>query len=368
MTTELRLLESALHATESYFRILVFQVVDYAIVGLDADGRVMSWNIGAERVDGYRADEAVGQHLSIFYSDKDVANGLPQQLLDHARGFGRAEHTGWRRRKDGSEFWGDVVLSPLRDEDTGLIGFAMVTRDLTEQRRLEEARDTLFASISHDLKTPLTSIQGFASMIASADPARQADMAARIQSNAQRLSVLIDTLVAHAKVRAGVVGLALEDLAVTEVTRECIANLGQVVGGHEVVVDDSNVVVRADRSALERILTNLLTNAAKYSPHGSPIEVAFSLARGYGQIVVTDQGRGIQTDDLPLIFDEFERGQLAEADGGTGLGLSSVRQLVSLHGGDVSIASAVGEGTAVTVQLPLARPPWSGPQVDGGHA
>ncbi|HSV37343.1 MAG TPA: PAS domain-containing sensor histidine kinase [Nocardioidaceae bacterium] len=355
MTTELRLLENALHATESFFRILVFQVVDYAIVGLDADGRVMSWNIGAERLDGYRADEAIGKHISMFYGEDDTADGLPQHLLDQARKLGHVEHAGWRKRKDGSEFWGDVVVTPLRDEEAGLIGFAMVTRDLTEQRRLEAARDTLFASISHDLKTPLTSIQGFASMIGTADPARQADMAARIQNNAQRLSELIDTLVTHARMRAGVVGLALEDLSAAAATRECIANLGQVLVGHEVVVESSDVLVRADRSALERILGNLLTNAAKYSAHGTPIEVTFSSAHGLGHIVVRDRGRGIQADDLPVIFDEFERGQLAEPDGGTGLGLSSVRQLVTLHGGHVSISSAVGKGTAVTVQLPLAR-------------
>ena len=369
MTAELRQLESALQATESFFRILVFQVVDYAIVGLDVDGRVMSWNIGAERLDGYRADEVVGSHLSVFYREDDVQDGLPWRLLDQARTRGHAEHTGWRRRKDSTEFWGDVVVTPLRDDVSGLIGFAMVTRDLSEQMRLEKARESLFASISHDLKTPITSIQGFAELIGDADPARQADMATRIQRNAHRLAELIDALVAHAKVRAGVANLDLEALSVSQVTSECVDNLGQVLAGHEVVVEESELRVIADRSAVQRIMTNLLTNASKYSPSGTRIDVTFELAPRLVSIMVSDHGRGIRPDDLPVIFDEFERGQLAEADGGTGLGLASVRQLAISLGGDVSIKSVLGEGTTVTVRLPLAPPEQAVPErtpSDGG--
>lgn len=343
-----------------FFEILVSQVAEYAIVRLDVEGRVASWNVGAERVQGYPAAEALGQQLSLFLPDADVRAGVPQRLLDEATRTGRAQHEGWGMRKDGSRFWGETSLAALRDERGALIGYAQVTRDMTESRRLELARESFFALLSHDLRTPLNSIQGFVEMLPLVDDPQRADFIDRVQSNVGRLTMLIDNLLDHARLRAGAVPLSPEPVDAGAVARACVVDLAPLLGDHEVAIDGAALTVFADQQALARVFTNLLVNAARYSPDGRPIEVRFEEDDRSGRIIVADHGRGIAPDDLATIFDEFERGSLAQADGGSGLGLSSVRQLVALQGGSVSIDSAPGVGTTVMVELPLPSSVASG--------
>jgi PAS domain S-box-containing protein len=336
-----------------FFEILVSQVAEYAIVRLDLDGMVASWNAGAERVEGYSAEDAAGQHFSIFHPESDIEAGVPQQLLEEARAYGRAQHQGWGVRKDGTRFWAERAITALHDERDALIGYAMVTRDMTESRSLELARESFFASLSHDLRTPLSSIQGFVEMIPLVDEPRRGEFINRVQSNVDRLTVLIDDLLDHARLRSGAVPLSPEVLYAPGVAAASVRDLAPLLGTHEVVVGRSDLTVVADQQALGRVLANLLVNAAKYSPDGTPIEVSFESDGEVGRIIVTDHGRGIAQEDLATIFDEFERGSLAEPDGGTGLGLSSVRQLVAMQHGHVAIASQPGVGTSVVVELPL---------------
>lgn len=336
-----------------FFEILVSQVAEYAIVRLDLDGTVASWNAGAERVEGYSAEDATGQHFSIFHPASDIEAGVPQRLLDEARADGRSQHQGWGVRKDGTRFWAERSITALHDERDALIGYAMVTRDMTESRSLELARESLFASLSHDLRTPLSSIQGFVEMIPLVDEPRRGEFINRVQSNVDRLTVLIDDLLDHARLRSGAVPLSPEVLYAPGVAAASVRDLAPLLGTHEVVVGRSDLTVVADQQALGRVLANLLVNAAKYSPDGTPIEVSFESDGEVGRIIVTDHGRGIAQEDLETIFDEFERGSLAEPDGGTGLGLSSVRQLVAMQHGHVAIASQPGVGTSVVVELPL---------------
>lgn len=337
-----------------FFEILVSQLNEYAIVRLDEDGTIASWNAGAERVEGYSADEVIGQHFSLFYPEDEISAGLPQRLLEEAREHGRVQHTGWGVRRDGTRFWREGSITALHDERGSLIGYAKVTRDMTESRRLELARESFFASLSHDLRTPLNSIQGFVEMIPIVDEPRRAEFINRVQSNVGRLTVLIDNLIDHARLRAGALPLTPEVVDASTVATTCVRDLAPLLSGHRVVVNPAEVALLADQQALGRIIANLLVNAAKYSPEGTPIDVSFGVDGDYGQVIVSDQGRGIARDDLDSIFDEFQRGALAETDGGTGLGLSSVRHLVSLLDGRVSIESEPGSGTTVTVALPLA--------------
>jgi PAS domain S-box-containing protein len=339
-----------------FFEILVSQVAEYAILRLDLDGTIASWNVGAERVLGYQAEEAIGRHFSLLHPEEDLRNGVLDRLLEVARTTGRAQHEGWGLRRDGSRFWGEVSVNALHDHHGALIGYAKLTRDMTESKRLELARESFFAALSHDLRTPLNSIQGFVEMIPIVDEERRGEFINRVHSNVGRLTVLIDNLLDHARVRAGALPISPEVLYAPGVAAACVRDLAPLLGSHEVMVGRSDLKVYADQQILGRVLANLLVNATRYSAEGSPIEIRFEQYAEVGRIIVADHGRGIAPGDLDSIFDEFERGTLAEADGGTGLGLSSVRQLVALQRGDVWIDSELGVGTTVTVELPLGPP------------
>ena len=167
--TEQHALEEKLRASEERLRLLVGQVADYAIVGLDPQGAIETWNLGAERVKGYTAEEAIGRSFAMFYTEADRRAGLPFELLTQARETGRVEHTGWRVRKDGSRFWGDVVITALHDEAGNLTGYAKVTRDRTDMKAIEDAQDAFYAAFNHDFRTPVTALKGFVDTLRDAD-------------------------------------------------------------------------------------------------------------------------------------------------------------------------------------------------------
>lgn len=331
------------------------QVTDYAIVRVDPDGLVLSWNAGAERVTGYTRDEVVGRSVELFHAPEDREAGLPRQLLGAARKRGSVEHLGWRLRRDGSRFWADVVLTAVRGEDGALVGYVKITRDLTDQHRLEQARELFLAGVGHDLRSPLTSIEGYAALLRSelVDRPALADFAARIGSNALRLMKLVDLIVEHARLRAGGVGVRLEPVELGPLLTSVVEDISASLGDHEVVVASTDATVLGDPTALSRVFGNVLGNAAKYSPAGTRIDVHVDVAPDQQvEVVVADRGRGIDPEDLAAIFNEFERGRRAQDDGGFGLGLAVVRHLVELQGGGVEIGSGRYGGTDVTVRLP----------------
>ena len=364
-------LEEALRASEQRLQALVGQVVDYAIIALDPEGVIESWNLGAERVKGYTADEAVGRSFTLFYTAEDRAAGLPGRLLDKARRDGRVEHTGWRVRKDGTRFWGDVVITALRDPDGRLTGFAKVTRDRSDVKMLEEAQDAFYAGFQHDFRTPVTAINGFVEALREGDPDLRDFLIDRVQANADRLLVMVDGLVEFARQRAGHAVLDLDDsLDLAALARQAVADLPPDLGAERVRVQDADASARADAEAMHRVLTNLVVNALKYSPSPEPVDVTFDAARpGWVVVRVRDRGRGIHPDDVATIFDSFRRGRLATDDGGSGLGLTNVRDLVREQGGSVSILSDPQVGTTVAVELPRTPPappaPRNGQSADG---
>lgn len=334
------------------------QVEDYAIIRLDADGRVRSWNAGAELVKGYPREEALGLGFEVFYPAEDRAAGLPAQLLARARAEGRVRHQGWRLRRDGSRFWGDVVITAVRDPDGEPDGYVKVTRDLTEQHHLEQARELFLAGVGHDFRSPLTTIEGYAALIAGeTQDAAIGDFAARIRANAVRLMTLVDLIVEHSRLRAGGVSVHPVPVLLRPVVEGVVADLQGALAGREVRVDvPAGLVVEADPTALVRVLTNVLGNAAKYSPPEEPVDVLACARDGADgpevELVVADRGRGIAPEDRERVLREFERGSRAEPDGGFGLGLAVVRHLVELHGGGVVVAEGRYGGTDLVVRLP----------------
>lgn len=351
-------LETRLRDSEERLRLLVGQVLDYAIIALDPQGTIETWNLGAERLKGYTAEEAVGRSFAMFYLPEDQRDGLPARLLEAARRRGRVQSAGWRVRRDGSRFWADVTITALRDAEARLTGYAKVTRDRTDVKRLEEAQDSFYASFTHDFRTPVAVIKGFVEALRELgdDPDVRDDLLDRIDAGADRLSSMVQGLVDFAQQRVAHADVQVDDIDVADVARRAVLALGPAAG-NRVDVEPAVSLARANGEAMTRVVTNLVVNALKYSAPGSRIEVRFGRTGPDVVLTVSDHGRGIHADDLATIFDQFERGRMATDDGGSGLGLASARDLVQQQGGAIDIHSAVDEGTRITVRLPAATAP-----------
>ncbi len=354
--TEQHDLEVALRASEERLRVLVGQVADYAIIALDTDGTIQTWNLGAERVKGYTAEEAIGRNFSMFYPKDDRRHGLPERMLAAAAERGRVEQTGWRVRKDGTQFWGDVVITALHDDDGELTGYAKVTRDRTHVKTLEDAQDAFYAAFNHDFRTPVTALKGFVDALRVADDGEREHLINRVEASADRLLTMIEGLVEFSTSRSGKAPLMVADIDVAQVVRSAVQDLPPDLDASRVKVPDDVVVARANGVAMHRVVTNLLLNALKYSPPDTPVEVTFSRPRpDHVCLMFTDHGRGIDPDDVDTIFDEFVRGRLAQDDGGTGMGLASARELVEQQEGSITLDTELGVGTTVSVELPSTR-------------
>lgn len=332
------------------------QIADYAIIALDPRGVIRSWNLGAQRVKGYAAEEAIGRSFSMFYPGPDRRAGLPRRLLREAVDKGRVEHTGWRVRKDGTRFWGDVVITAVHDLEGRHTGFVKVTRDRSDLKRLEDAQDAFYAAFSHDFKTPVSAMLGYIEALRHASDADRAHLIDRAEANAQHLFEMVEELVTIARQHAELASVLTSEVDLAAVARGALDSLPLSAGARRVRLSGDDVAwAVANEAAMRRVLTNLLFNALKYSPPSSDVQLAVrATPSGEVELAVADAGRGIDPDDLDAVFDVFERGRLATDDGGTGLGLASVRALVAQQDGRVHIDSAVGVGTTVTVTMPGA--------------
>jgi PAS domain S-box-containing protein len=362
------------------FQLMVDSVVDYAIFMLDAQGRVASWNAGAQAIKGYRADEILGKDYSSFFPPEDAAAGKPRRMLARAESGGRVTEQGWRRRKDGSMFWADVVLTAVRDARGRLIGYGKVTRDLTERRRAEaeligakaaaekasSAKSEFLAKMSHELRTPLNSLLILAKLLSDNSAgnldARQVRYARTIHDAGSDLLALINDVLDLAKIEAGApLPMHMAPLRFDELRDAIEGAFRQVAQGKSlqlsVQLDPSlPETFMTDAQRLRQILNNLLSNALKFTLQGGvslrirrqgPDKVAFEVA---------DTGIGIPSDKREQVFEAFRQVDSGSARrfGGTGLGLSISRELVRLLNGEIRVAAADGGGTVFTLVLPLA--------------
>jgi PAS domain S-box-containing protein len=282
--------------SEERFHLLVDAVRDYAIFMLDPRGYVTSWNAGAERLKGYTEREIVGQHFSRFYPPEDVAAGKPQRVLAEAVRAGRFEDVGWRVRKDGSRFWADVTVTAIEDEAGQLLGFAKVTRDLTERLRAEEdrrqrqaaeevarLRGEFLSVAAHELKTPLTSLRGMAQLTLRRY-AREGDVApervvralGQIVDQAGKLGRLVDQLLDVTRLEAGHLALDRRETDMGALTASIVEAFRTRSAGDRIRLDLPNnpVSAFADPLRIEQVVINLIDNALKFSPEGAPVWVS----------------------------------------------------------------------------------------------
>jgi PAS domain S-box-containing protein len=369
-------------AAERLYQLLVSSVRDYAIFALDPTGHIISWNAGAKRIKGYDPEDIIGRHFSVFYPPEDVAAGKPTWELEVAAREGRVEDEGWRVRKDGTRFWASVVITALRGEDGKLVGFAKVTRDLTERRAAEEraiedarrlaeaeaadrAKTEFLTTMSHELRTPLNAIGGYADLLAlgiggklSEDQKQYVD---RIQRNQRHLLAIVTDLLDFGRLEAGELPYDIEPVHLAAVIEAITRMVEPQMDARQVMLDrrpcSPEVVARADRAKVEQILLNLFSNAVKFTSPGGRITVSCEAADDHVALIVRDTGVGIPADKLEAIFEPFVQlgRSLTTSHEGTGLGLSISRDLARAMHGDLTVESVPGEGSVFRLTLPKAR-------------
>jgi PAS domain S-box-containing protein len=360
--------EEKLRQSEERFRLMVESVKDYAIFMLDEDGNVTTWNAGAMQIKGYRREEIIGRPISVFYSADDNAALKPQRELEIAAKFGRIEDEGWRVRKDGSMFWANVIITAVRDSTGRLLGFAKVTRDMSERKRLEELEvssrrmSEFLATLAHELRNPLAPVRNAVSAMQLApntDPLlRQCRDV--IDRQIGHLTRLVDDLLDIGRITTGKIELRIAAVDIQDVVARSVEAARPFSDGRgqtiKVVMPATPLVVRGDLTRLVQVLQNLLNNASKFSPNGTQISIHVATERRAVVVRVKDQGRGIPESALVSIFDLFMQEGHAQnpTDTGLGIGLTLCRSLVELHGGAIQAASGGrGKGSTLTVRLPL---------------
>jgi PAS domain S-box-containing protein len=367
----------ALRQSAQQYRLLVDSVRDYAIFMLDASGQVASWSPAAERMKGYRADEIIGRHFRIFFMPEDQQRGKPEQELATAQAAGRAEGEGWRVRKDGSRFWGDEIVAPIRGESGALRGYAKVVRDLTHRQRASLEREQLYAqaqeanrlkdeflgTVSHELRTPLNAILGWIHLLAAdeinLDERRRRHALMTIKRNAEIQTQLVDDLLDVSRIIAGKMRLEIRPVKLSEVLQaaaDAVQPAAQAKGvALHLSIDPATELISADPDRLQQIVWNLLSNAIKFTPSGGRVQLATRQSRTGIDIIVEDDGAGIPTGLLPFIFDRFRQADSSttRSHGGVGLGLAIVRHLTELHGGSVdAVSHGAGRGARFSIHLP----------------
>ncbi|TWX52572.1 ATP-binding protein [Colwellia hornerae] len=396
--------DKELKKSEESLRLLVTSVRDYAIIMLEPDGRISSWNKGAEYITGYAFVDVFGQFFSCLYPHDEITAGQPQKELNVARELGRFEINGWQIRKNGTRFWANTVITAIHATNNKVIGFAQVMRDISEQRQTEQLRaesealrhasqmkSEFLASMSHELRTPLNAIIGFSEVLRDGLVGdlseQQSKYIGNIFESGQHLLSLINDVLDLSKVEAGKMILDIETFQLASLLHDCTSMVKEKALSREIelIVDVQEDLgfMQCDGRKLKQIIYNLLSNAVKFTPQGGKIKLsgcrvvradaimntennswktrlitdADSIQGTFDEfleITVNDTGIGISDTDLNKLFQPFTQidSSLSRKYGGTGLGLVMVKALAGLHGGFMAVSSAEDKGSCFKVWLP----------------
>ncbi|HET9240218.1 MAG TPA: response regulator [Oligoflexus sp.] len=391
---EKRRTDRALRESEERMRVLVDGIKDYAIFMLSPEGHLQSWNNGVQRILGYAEDEFIGLPFATIFTSEDQAAGVPEAELAAAIREGRAESERWCMRKNGTSFWVSGATNALRGADGELLGFAKIMRDETERKASTEERERLYfkaqeanrikdeflATLSHELRTPLNAIIGFSELLSMDSPDSEdfAYSLDAIHRNAQMQNQLITDLLDVSRIITGKLTLDMQPVQLADVLQEAMVSVQLAARSKGISITTEFAAeprpVLGDKTRLQQVFWNLLNNAVKFTPNSGRILVRLHSTDGRLLIDVEDNGRGIEPDFLPYVFERFrqEDGSKTRHFGGLGLGLAIVRHIVEAHGGTVHVTSrGKNQGAKFTVYLlPLAKasegaePPYASPGLD----
>ncbi len=364
---------------------------DYAIILLDPEGRVASWNVGAERILGYSESEAIGLSIEVFFTDEDRQKGVPRREMSEATARGRASDDRWHVRKDGSRFWCSGVLMRVRDESGELRGFVKVMRDLTERKLMEERlrarteelvavdrrRNEFLSMLSHELRNPLAPILTGVYILRDLLPA--GDSIARetremIERQTIVLKRIVDDLLEVSRISLNRIELRISSVDLVEIAARAVESVKPAIETRRhtltITSDPPSILLSGDPVRLEQAIAALLSNAAKFTDPGGRIELTLGLDGSTAVVEVRDDGPGLSPEMLARVFDMFVQADqgLARSPGGLGIGLTLARHLLRLHGGSLEGASdGPGQGAVFTIRLPTgaAAEAWRAPGVDG---
>jgi PAS domain S-box-containing protein len=363
--------EKKLRESQEHFRLLVEGTAEYVIFMLSPEGEIQTWNPGAERFSGYRAEEVVGKHFSILHIDDEIGVGQPARELRIAIEQGKYAEDRVQVRKDGSSFWASVVITTLYDDRRQIRGFSMVTCDISERKRVENIskeairlRDEFLSIASHELKTPLTSLKMQAQMralnlsrgnFAAFSPERLKKMVSDDTRQIDRISRLIDDMLDISRIHTGKLSANPENFDLYQMTQEVLERYREQIeatGSELGLVHSESAKGYWDRFRLEQVLANLLMNARKYGA-GKPIEVSVSREGKWAKLIVRDHGIGIDKANQERIFGRFERAVSPTEISVFGLGLYISKQIVEMHKRSIRVESELGKGSTFTLELPI---------------
>jgi PAS domain S-box-containing protein len=354
---------------EQQYRLLMESVKDFAIFLLDTNGKVATWNSGAERILGFKEQEIIGQPYAIIFNPQDIVKDQPQYELEIARDKGRSEDERWHVRKDGSQFWASGVVTPLWDEAGKLRGFAKVMRDITARKRAEtqlaeanRRKDEFLAMLGHELRNPLAPITNSLHALRAEQPSSPIaqEAIAVIDRQSKRLTRLVDDLLDVSRITTGKIHVRKERVDLHTIINHAVETTGHLVESRKleltICLPTESIWLEADPARMEQVMSNLICNAAKYTEPGGHIWVTAERQGPEAIVSIKDTGIGILREMLPNIFDLFVQGDrsLDRAQGGLGIGLTLVKALVQMHEGRVEAHSpGVGKGTEFIVRLPV---------------